>query len=213
MCCPARSHTHDEHPGRSQFYQQPGGEDQVFADEVAMLRTRGNHVTVFNVHNDEVTNLGKLKLAQDVLERRFISADRRHLPAGADPGRTFSQHVPAGVASGVLRGARQRGAGRADAAQLPAALSGRHVLPRWQASAKSAWVEPSRGRRWCMGAIATAGPPARLRPACSRITASSDTWRDAVDVYIALTEFSKRKFIQGGLPENKIAGEAELRLP
>ena len=30
------------------------------------------------------------------------------------------------------------------------------------------------------------------------------TWHDAVDIYIALTEFSKRKFIEGGLPESKI---------
>src|SRR5829696_8921844 len=46
------------------YYQQPGGEDQVFADEVAMLRERGNHVTVFNVHNDAVASLGKLTLAR-----------------------------------------------------------------------------------------------------------------------------------------------------
>ncbi|MEG8988164.1 glycosyltransferase family 4 protein [Ignavibacteria bacterium 4148-Me] len=30
------------------------------------------------------------------------------------------------------------------------------------------------------------------------------TWNNLIDAYIALTEFSKRKFIEGGLPENKI---------
>ena len=30
------------------------------------------------------------------------------------------------------------------------------------------------------------------------------TWNNLIDAYIALTEFSKQKFIEGGLPENKI---------
>jgi len=30
------------------------------------------------------------------------------------------------------------------------------------------------------------------------------TWDNLIDAYIALTEFSKRKFVEGGLPENKI---------
>ena len=30
------------------------------------------------------------------------------------------------------------------------------------------------------------------------------TWNDQIDAYIALTEFSRRKFIQAGLPANKI---------
>jgi len=30
------------------------------------------------------------------------------------------------------------------------------------------------------------------------------TWNNLIDAYIALTEFSKQKFIEGGLPENKV---------
>jgi len=30
------------------------------------------------------------------------------------------------------------------------------------------------------------------------------TWRDVVNVYIALTDFARRKFVQGGLPANRI---------
>src|SRR5690349_21292303 len=33
------------------FYQQPGGEDQVFKDEIELLRSRGHAVTTFTVHN------------------------------------------------------------------------------------------------------------------------------------------------------------------
>src|SRR5687767_9292370 len=44
------------------FYQQPGGEDQVFADEAALLESHGHTVTRFTVHNDAVTGTGRLAL-------------------------------------------------------------------------------------------------------------------------------------------------------
>ncbi len=40
------------------FYQQPGGEDQVFADETALLESRGHSVTRYTVHNDAVAKTG-----------------------------------------------------------------------------------------------------------------------------------------------------------
>src|SRR5205814_1104988 len=39
------------------------------------------------------------------------------------------------------------------------------------------------------------------------------TWRTAVDVYVALTEFSRQKFIAGGLPAEKIAVKANFVYP
>jgi hypothetical protein len=39
------------------------------------------------------------------------------------------------------------------------------------------------------------------------------TRRDAVDVYIALCEFSRRKFIEAGLPANKIAVKPNFAYP
>src|SRR5260370_36529619 len=39
------------------------------------------------------------------------------------------------------------------------------------------------------------------------------TWWKAVDVYIALTEFSRRKVVEGGLPADKIAIKANFAYP
>jgi glycosyltransferase involved in cell wall biosynthesis len=39
------------------------------------------------------------------------------------------------------------------------------------------------------------------------------TWRDQVDIYIALTEFSRRKFIEGGLPAEKIVVKPNFVYP
>ena len=35
-------------------YQRPGGEDQVFVDETALLEARNHRVLRYEVHNDQV---------------------------------------------------------------------------------------------------------------------------------------------------------------
>ena len=44
------------------FYQQPGGEDQVFRSELALLESRGHEPLKFELHNDDVRGMGKLTL-------------------------------------------------------------------------------------------------------------------------------------------------------
>src|SRR5687767_6861860 len=44
-------------------YQQPGGEDQSFAAEVAALRGAGHDVTDYAVHNDSIGGMGRLAVA------------------------------------------------------------------------------------------------------------------------------------------------------
>src|SRR5438045_9455065 len=44
------------------FYQQPGGEDQVFRSELALLESRGHEPLAFEMHNDTVTGMGRLAL-------------------------------------------------------------------------------------------------------------------------------------------------------
>jgi hypothetical protein len=38
------------------YYQQPGGEDQVFANEAALLESRGHRVIRYEEHNSRITN-------------------------------------------------------------------------------------------------------------------------------------------------------------
>ena len=61
-----------------------------------------------------------------------------------------------------------------------------------------------RGQPSCTGAIATRGRRPLLLPLCSTVHRWLKTWVEQVDVYVALTDFARRKFIQGGLPAEKI---------
>src|SRR5438874_12561448 len=44
------------------FYQQPGGEDQVFRSELELLESFGHEVRRFEMHNDDVGSMGRLRL-------------------------------------------------------------------------------------------------------------------------------------------------------
>ena len=59
------------------FYQQPGGEDQVFAAETELLRRFGHDVETHAVHNDQVESRGRLKLAAAMGASRRASGQFR----------------------------------------------------------------------------------------------------------------------------------------
>ena len=45
------------------YYQQPGGEDQVLLSEKKSLESRGHQVSLFTVHNDDIKSMNPLTLA------------------------------------------------------------------------------------------------------------------------------------------------------
>jgi hypothetical protein len=51
-------------------YQQPGGEDGVFSDEVTLLRERGHEVKALTFHNRELEGLSSWRQASITLWNR-----------------------------------------------------------------------------------------------------------------------------------------------
>jgi len=185
------------------YYQQAGGEDQVFADETALLRERGNHVAQFTVHNDAVDALGKIALARktiwnsdsyDALRR----AAREHRAEVVHFHNTFPLISPAGY-----KAARDEGA-----AVVQTLHNYRLLCPT------ATFYRDGKVCEDCLGRIPWPGVMHkcyRENRAASAAVASMltvhrarGTWQHAIDRYIALTEFSRRKFIEGGLPADKI---------
>jgi glycosyltransferase involved in cell wall biosynthesis len=186
------------------FYQQPGGEDQVFKDEVALLRNRGHDVETFTVHNDEVEQLGKLALARKTIwnrdaYQRVAEAVERHRPGVVHFHNTFPLISPAAYYAAKEGGARVVQTLHNYRLHCPAATyyRGGHVC------------ENCLGRSIAWPGVVHACY--RQNRAASAVTAAmisyhrwKRTWSDVVDAYIALTEFARQKFIEGGLPESKL---------
>ena len=67
------------------YYQQPGGEDQVFHAECALLEAHGHHVSRYTVHNDQVAGMSPVALAAATVwngkvYREFRALLRRERP-------------------------------------------------------------------------------------------------------------------------------------
>jgi hypothetical protein len=49
------------------YYVQRGGEDQVFASETELLRSHGQDVLHFTLHNEAIADVGRIALARNTL--------------------------------------------------------------------------------------------------------------------------------------------------
>src|SRR5262245_40071540 len=92
------------------FYQQAGGEDQVFADETKLLRDHGDAVEQFTVHNDAVQQMGRLALARRTVwnkdsYRALRDAVRAHHAEIVHFHNTFPLISPAGYKAAHDEGA------------------------------------------------------------------------------------------------------------
>ncbi|HXP09550.1 MAG TPA: glycosyltransferase, partial [Acidobacteriaceae bacterium] len=61
------------------FYQLPGGEDQVFAQEAELLRARGHQVLIYQASNDQVKGQNLLVTAANTVWNQRTHRELREL--------------------------------------------------------------------------------------------------------------------------------------
>jgi glycosyltransferase involved in cell wall biosynthesis len=185
-------------------YQQPGGEDQVFAAEGNLLEARGHRVLRYISHNDRVTEMSRPALAKVTVWNRVVYREiraliRRDRPQVAHFHNTFPLISPAAYY-----------AARAEGVPVVQTLHNYRLLCSNALFFRKGGV--------CEDCLGKAIPWPGVAHSCYRASRSSSgavvamltthrtlgTWKGAVDTYITLTEFARQKFIQGGLPAEKI---------
>ncbi len=185
-------------------YQQPGGEDVVFAAEGDILRQHGDEVVEYLEDNHEADRIGRMRLAARTIwsrasTRRLGEILRRVRPDVAHFHNTFLLISPSAYyacrdaevpvvqtlhnyrllcpAANFYRDGHVCEACLGRRIPYPGALHGCYRGSRAQSSVVAAMITVHRG----LG-----------------------TWQTRVDRYIALTQFARRKFIEGGLPPDRI---------
>jgi glycosyltransferase involved in cell wall biosynthesis len=185
------------------YYQQPGGEDQVFRTESALLREYGHEVVLETVHNDAATDLHPLALGLKTIwnaksYRRFRELVRRERPAIVHFHNTFPLLSPA-----VYYASRREGASVVQTLHnyrliCPAATLFRDgdicelcvdKTIKWPAVQHGCY----RGR---MASGATAALLATHHWA--------GTWHHQVDAFVAVSSVLAEKVVAGGLPAAKV---------
>jgi glycosyltransferase involved in cell wall biosynthesis len=186
------------------FYQLPGGEDQVFRSELALLASRGHDVASFEMHNDEVRDMGKLALLRATVWNRAAAARlrekiREHRAEIVHFHNTFPLMSPA-----AYYAARREGA-----AVVQTLHNFRPLCPAANFYRDAKVCETCLGRRVALPAIrhkcyrgSTAATAATV--AMLTVHRAIGTWHKAVDAFITPTKFVREKFIEGGFPADKI---------
>ena len=187
------------------FYQQTGGEDQVFRSESNLLESKGHKVIRYTTNNDCIENMNNIKLALNTLwnERVLRSLKylvRRHSIKVIHFHNTFPLISP-----GSYYVKRNKG---------PVVIQ---TLHNFRLLCPGALF--LRNGNVCEECLFKSVPWPGAVKACYRksflpsvITVAMltlhrllRTWHKKIDRFIALTEFSREKFIQGGIPPEKIA--------
>lgn len=186
------------------YYQQPGGEDQVFADETALLTQFGHEVQQFTLHNDEIDGMSSWTMARRTLWSRETYQQLRQRLRAVRPDivhftNTFPLISPAAYY-----------AAQAEGVPVVQSLHNYRLLcPNAQL------LRDGRPCEDCLGKL-IAWPG--VRHACYRQSRAATavvagmlglhralgTWKTKVDAYIALAEFSRRKFVEHGLPAARL---------
>jgi glycosyltransferase involved in cell wall biosynthesis len=186
------------------FYQQPGGEDQVFADYGWLLESHGHEVVRFSVHNDALKQTGALKLAAQTVWNSAMHGQMRDMVRREKPAVVHFQNTFPLISPAAYYAARAEGA--AVVQELP---NYRLLCPNAQLL---------RDGKVCEACLGKTVPWPGVLHGCYRESRATTavvvtmlsvhrlmgTWTAAVDAYIALTQFSRNKMIEGGLPAGKI---------
>jgi len=186
------------------YYQQRGGEYQVFQDEQWLLSSQGHEVVTYTRHNDELENLGRLSAAKQTIWNRRTYQElgdliRRERPVVMHCTNTFPLISPA-----AYYAARRAGVAVVQSLHNYRLLCANSLFLRdgevcedclgrccsWPGVAHRCY----RGNRSATAALAAMQLFHRIK----------GTWQKAVDRYVALSEYSRGKFIAGGLPAERI---------
>lgn len=185
-------------------YQQRGGEDESFESEVRMLQDAGHFVEPIVINNSQVETTGTIQVAIQSLWSRpsYDLVDRRLNE------RTFDvlhvQNFFPLLSPSVYYAAQKHRVAVVQSLRNYRLLCPNAFLYRdgrvCEDCMNKTFKYPGilhgcyRGSRMASAAVAT----------MTAFHSVKGTWMNAVDLYIALTRFSRDKFVEAGFPDNKI---------
>ena len=186
------------------FYQQPGGEDQVLAAEHELLSGFGHSVEQFTAHNDAIKQMAGIDIAlRTVWNPRMYRETRRRLRAFR-PDVVHAHNVFPYVSPALYDAAWAEGV-----PVVQTLHNYRLVCPKATLYRSGRVCEDCVGKAIDYPAFFHAcyrASRAATAPVCGMLTLGQarGTWRKRIQTYIALTEFSRGVFVRGGLPASRI---------
>lgn len=188
------------------YYQQSGGEDKVVAQEAELLRSRGIDVQIYSVHNDDLKNQGTAGKVKTALSAAWSPSAYKKIKQQLLDMKPDVVHVhnffPL-ISPSVYYACSRMG--------VPVVQTLHNY--RLLCPAATFLREGSVCEKCLHGSLLHSvaggcyrGSKVETLPVVSMIAVNQmlGTWNKRVDRYIALTEFARSKFIEGGIPAERI---------
>lgn len=186
------------------YYQYPGGEDTVFSLEKTLLQKNGHSVSEFTDNNARIGSLGVLNAAAQTIWSRSSYQRIKKILQETKPDIVHSHNTFLLISPSIYFACAEM--------SIPVI----QTLHNYRLICPNAYL--FRNGASCEECVKMAFPFPGIRYACYRDSYSQSavvagmlgfhrlmrTWQTKVDRFIALTDFARAKFIQGGLPEDKI---------
>jgi len=189
------------------YYQNLGGEEESFRAEMSMLKSRGHEVIVYTRSNEEIQAQGvqnKLRLFSNTIWAHNSYAAIRQLIREHRPRIAHFQNIFPLISPSAYYACHAEGI-----PVIQALRNYRLMCPNGFFFRSGRICEDCMGKSFAWpGILHACYRNSRLQTAAvaGMLTYHRmvKTWESHVDLYIALTEFSRTKFIQSGLSPEKI---------
>ena len=186
------------------YYLQAGGEDAAFQIEVDLLRQKGHEVQTYEEHNSVIATRNPLAVALDTI---WSERSRTHLEGilkGFKPDIVHFQNTFPLVSPSAYYVSRSAGA-----AVVQTLQNYRLLCPVATFYREGHVCTDCSGRIMAYpGVLRACYHNSRSRTAviASMLTLHHilGTWHHQIDAYIALTQFAREKFIEGGFSPNRL---------
>jgi len=195
------------------YYQQPGGEEQIFATEAALLESYGHEVLRYTLHNDNIMGANPLRLAKNTLWNGTVYRELRSLIAQKKPQIVHFHNTFPLISPAAYHAVQAEGV-----AVVQTLHNYRLLCPNALFFRNGRICEDCLGKPLPLPAIqhgcyrGNQGASATVATMLS-LHSFLGTWQHKIDVFIAYSQFAVDKFIQGGLPAKKIMFKTNFLYP
>jgi glycosyltransferase involved in cell wall biosynthesis len=185
-------------------YRLPGGEEQIFAAEAALLEAHGHDVFRYTLDNDDISTVNPFQLAKNTLWNSTVYRDLRSLIRHKQPQVAHFHNTFPLISPAAYYAARDEGV-----AVIQTLHNYRLLCPNALFFREGRVCEDCLGRVLPLPGIVHGCYRGNRRDSAMVAATISfhtllGTWTKAVDKFIAISQFAMDKFIQGGLPAEKL---------
>lgn len=194
-------------------YRLPGGEEQIFAAEAALLEAHGHDVFRYTLDNDDISTVNPFQLAKNTIWNSTVYRDLRSLIRHNQPQIAHFHNTFPLISPAAYYAARDEGV-----AVIQTLHNYRLLCPNALFFREGRVCEDCLGRvlPWpgiVHGCYRGNRRDSAMVAATTSFHTSIGTWTKAVDRFIVISQFAMHKFIQGGLPADKLVLKPNFLYP